>query len=115
MAEILKEELSRHPEKQVIFRSALPQHFYSHDGKEGYYTTTATTCGPTLTPKSHFANFYVEQITNFYGFKFLDSTGIYKDRWDMHFPHAPELDCSHWCYSPEIYVPEIALLNQLLQ
>ena len=114
VAEILKDELSRHPEKQVIFRSTLPQHFFTPGQDHGFFTTDAVSCGPTPKPRSHFTNFYMEQITKFYGFKFLDSTGIYKDRWDMHFPLAESLDCSHWCYSPEIIVPEVALLNQLL-
>ncbi len=66
--------------------------------------------------RDHFSNYHLKEIADKYGFKFLFSAPIYKERGDLHFPERMEIkpDCTHWCYTPELIVPELALLNKLL-
>ncbi len=120
MSNILKEEVTANPEKQVLVRSTLPQHFYSimmGIVPDGYYNASAkgTICWNTGKIKNHFTNFYLEQIAKNLGFNYVDSAPIFVERWDMHFPKKRAVDCSHWCYSPEYIVPELAVFNTALR
>ncbi len=118
MADILKEEVTKHPEKKVIFRSTPPQHF---DGGGiapiGYYQDDieGQQCLDYPFGKELYANFCLKEIAKEYGFKYLNSAPIYMDRYDMHFPEHTKMDCSHFCHTPETYIPEIALINKLLE
>ncbi len=117
MANVIEEEVRLHPAKQVIIRNTLPQHFHYFGAvPHGYYDPTAqgSICWKS-NKKDHFTNYYTSQIADLYGFKFLNSAPVYMERWDLHFPKHKKSDCSHWCYTPEIYVPELSILNQLLQ
>ena len=116
MCNILQKEVKLHPEKQVMFRSTLPQHFDSSDGS-GYYNGQfkPTSCAVQPTVRSHWTNEVTKHVSMQYGFKYLDSAPIYMDRWDLHFPDHVHLDCTHFCYTPETFVPEFVLLNQLLK
>ena len=58
-------------------------------------------------------NYYLEELSQQYGFKILNSAALYADRWDLHFPKNK--DWLHFCATPETAVPEMALLNQLLE
>ncbi len=112
MADIIKREVSLHPHKQVIIRSTLPTHtFYTEDGS---YHHTSSECWREST-ENHFTNYYMELICKVYKFKFLNSAPIYIERGDLHYPEHTPKDCTHWCYSPEPYVPEISLMNELLR
>ena len=121
LAHILRKELASHPEKVVIFRSTLPQHF---DGMEllpdGYYTDgfTYKACMKETFSGAHWTNVYMEKISKEYGFKFLYSAPVYMDRYELHLEYdggrKTRIDCTHFCYSPELVGPELTLLTQLL-
>ncbi len=114
MAEVIKDEVTRHPQKQVIVRSTLPTHAPYNENDDVLLTTR--NCQQEAR-RDHFTNYYLKQIADTYGFKFLFSAPIYKERGDMHLPLRKQNknDCTHWCYSPEVIVPELALLNKLLK
>ncbi len=103
MAEVLKQELAVYPFRQIIFRNTLPVHYPSQTGGS---------CSRE-SPPEFFTNGVFEELAMKSGFKYLNSAPIYKDRGDMHL-EGNVVDCMHWCYSPELIVPEIALLNRLL-
>ncbi len=111
VTEIFKAEVRKHPEKQIIFRSTLPQHF---PGNDGYFAKSGQLekCANRTTYKEHFTNQYLKDIAKFYRFKYMDSFPIYMDRWDLH--NVKPGDCTHSCITTEITVPELALLNSLL-
>ncbi len=114
VADILKAEVTRNPDKQVILRSTLPQHF---PGNDGYYEKQKKEnhmyeqCDHTSTLKEHFSNKHLKNTAEQFGFKYMDSFPIYMDRWDLHWKLG---DCTHNCYTEETAVPELALLNRLL-
>ena len=116
VAGLLREELTRHPHKQVIFRSTLPQHFSNGKRNGGYFrgfNKDRTCYGENY--RQHWSNKYMKEVSKRYGFKFLDSFPIYADRWDLHFPDSPvKLDCTHFCFTPETIIPELTLLEQIL-
>ncbi len=116
--DVIKKEVVLNPNKQVIIRSTLPMHTFSTiplSTLPQFYSDLSPEHSCKLkTLQNHHTNFYMEQISKLYGFKFLNSAPIYKDRGDLHFPERQRSDCIHWCYSPETYIPEIVLLNQLL-
>ncbi len=115
MVEMLVKETEQHPEKQVIVRSTLPQHFDANDSSGTHNRARENShCANVSTTMSHWTNYYLEDISRKNGFKFLDSSPIYMDRWDLHFPENEKLDCTHFCYTPDLYMPEIVLLNKLL-
>ncbi len=114
VADILKAETAKHPKKQVVVRSTLPQHF---PGNNGYFVAPRTqfdiydSCANKTTEKEHRSNKALQNIAEQYGFKYMDSFPIYMERWDLHWRSG---DCTHNCYTAEITVPELALLNTLL-
>ena len=115
VAGLLKEELTRNPYKQVVFRSTLPQHFYMGTNIGGYssgFNKSAKCFGENHV--EHYTNKYMKEVSKRYGFKYLDSFPIYAARWDLHFPNNKRPDCTHFCYTAEIVIPELALLEQLL-
>ena len=121
MADILKKEVQLHPEKVVILRSTLPQHF---DGMkvlpDGYYIESMPykSCLKETFSEKHWTNVYMEKVSSRYGFGYLNTAPLYMDRWDLHIAtHVAKnskVDCTHWCYTPEVFGPEVALMNQLL-
>ena len=115
IAHILNTELSKHPEKQVVFRNTLPQHFYRGKGRDRYFRgfNKSKICFGTNNVQ-HWTNKYMKEVSKHYGFKYLESFPIYADRWDLHVRKTGRLDCTHFCYTPELIVPEIALLNTLI-
>ena len=115
VAGLLKEELTRYPHKQVVFRSTLPQHFYMGKNIGGYFPkfNKHISCYG-VNNVQHWTNKYMKEVSKRYGFKYLDSFPIYADRWDLHFPNKTMPDCTHFCFTPETIIPELALLEQLL-
>ena len=114
--DILVEEKKQHPEKQIILRSTLPQHFDVSD-ESGYYDGKQEKqhCANVTTFLNHWTNYYVDEICRKYGFKYMDPAPIYMDRFDLHFEEYTSLDCTHFCSTPEIYIPEVVMLNELLE
>lgn len=112
VAELFQMEVSKHPDKQVILRSTLPQHFPT---KNGYYDVMHRNrqpgCAQKSTVEEHWSNEFLKNTKQQFGFKYLDSFPIYKERWDLHWK---PIDCSHSCHTAETTVPELALLNNLL-
>ena len=115
MADVIKEESSG---STVIFRSTPPQHY---DGS-GVYTPgffqeelPGQACLTKPFTQDFYGNLCLREVAKKYGFLYLDSSAIFMDRYDMHFPDARKLDCTHVCHSPELYIPEMILLNQLLE
>ena len=116
VAGLLTKELRRHPHKQVIFRSTLPQHFSNGEHNGGYFrgfNKDRTCYGESKT--QHWTNKYMKEVSKRYGFKYLDSFPIYAARWDLHFPNNTVLDCTHFCFTPETIIPELTLLEQILK
>lgn len=107
---IFKEELTRHPEKQVIIRSTTPQHYAGYP----YYTLGQKdwNCQKRTTYNEHWTNKILKSAAKQYGFKYMNSFPIYMDRWDLHFR---KMDCTHSCVTAEVIVPEMALLNSILK
>ncbi len=119
VARILQSELTMNPQKQVIFRSTLPQHF---PGNDGYYAAAQVPqykqvgCQKltTTTRREHETNDLLKFVAEKYKFKYLDSFPIYMDRWDLHWKPTSSVDCTHSCITAEVTVPELALLNSIL-
>ena len=115
LAKIMKLEMKEHPYKQVICRNTLPQHFQAVNGSfyfEGF--DKSLQCSRKPNNLHHWTNKHLEEICKAYGFKYLDSFPIFADRWDLHEPWRIPPDCSHYCFTPELVIPEIAMLNELL-
>ena len=113
IATVLKEHIIQHPDKQVIFRNTLPQHFKNnHKSEDGYFQ--AFNESGNCSGKANWTNDHMKQICKTYGFKYLDSIPLYAERWDMHRSWNKPPDCTHFCYMPEVTIPEIALLDRLV-
>ena len=120
---ILQQELQSHPEKTVIVRGTLPQHFSGHGiFPDGYYIQDLAAkvkkkkCITHSNYEDHWTNFYLKTFSKTNGYAYLDSPSIYADRWDLHkqMP-GPKVDCTHFCHTPETLVAELVLLNDILK
>ena len=112
MAKIMEAELTMHQDKQVIFRSTLPTHtIYAEDGS---YIHKDSECWKENSEDYYF-NHMLKDIAKRYRFRYLNSAPIYMERGDLHYEKHVPMDCVHWCFSPETYVPEVALINNLLR
>ncbi len=111
LGKIAQEEMIKGPGKQVILRSTLPQHF---QGKGGWHQprTKGKGCKKISSYKEHWTNEYLKKTAEHYGLKYMDSAPFYVDRWDL---HMRPIDCTHSCITPEVTIPEMALLNSLLE
>ena len=103
--------VKRNPKRIVIFRGTTPQHFVTTTGSGFFrdYGEHSDKCtnqsANTKNPTSPIIQYTAER----YGFKYFDTFQILKDRWDLH----PK-DCTHYCYSKEMFEPQIILLSLLL-
>ena len=125
LAGVLREE-TKQLKKTVLFRNTLPQHYAGPEIPSQNYEDSPEYLNSSLRKDNrylnqtfdqmHWTSFYLEKVSRLYGFGFLDSDPLYTDRWDLHFqlPGASKVDCSHYCYTPELFVPEVALLTELL-
>ncbi len=117
VAAMLQSELAKKPQKQVIFRSTPPQHFA---GNDGYHAAAQVPqykqvgCQKLTTRREHETNDLLKFVAEKYKFKYMDSFPIYMDRWDLHWKPKTAMDCSHNCIIAEVAVPELALLNSIL-
>lgn len=116
MSKLLKTELQKNPGKRIIVRNTLPSHFKSRS-QLGLFMESAlrenTTCMPHRPLVGDPTTSYQRVAADRLGFLFLDGYNIYKTRYDLH-SLTDYRDCTHWCYTPELIIPEMALLNQLL-
>lgn len=114
LSELLQEEVSKHKHKQVILRATLPQHFISKSNTGFFekYNPNAT-CAKVISRVENPTNALLREAARTHGFKYLDNYHIYKGRYDMH-SLIKKGDCTHYCYSPELTIPELTLLDQLL-
>ncbi len=114
---ILRAELQTNPQKQVVLRGNLPQHF---PGNNGYFAFTKVQnyrkigCTNKTTEREFFTNYALKSTAKENNFKYMDSFPFYMERWDLHDKKKKHFDCSHYCITAEITVPELALLNSLL-
>ncbi len=108
--QIAQEEMMKSPGKQVILRNTLPQHL---SGEGGQYQPKMKHKGCTKISlyTEHWTNQHIKMTAEHYGLKYMDSAPFYVDRWDL---HMKPTDCTHSCITPEVTVPEMALLNSLL-
>ena len=109
---------TRNSSKQVIIRSTTSQHFISKNG-DGFYLNRIKSrkkCANNLTnPSPHYTNYYLREMAKKYHFQYLDNFPILYGRGDLMVGLTKdELDCTHYCYSPEIIWPELVLLTQLI-
>ena len=114
LSELLQNEISRSNQKQVILRGTLPQHFISKSGTGVFerYDPSGT-CATIVSKVENPTNALLKENAKHYGFKYLDNYHIYKRRYDMHSLYKKG-DCTHYSYSPELTIPELILLDQLL-
>lgn len=111
------------PRTQIILRSTLPQHFRAEKKfRGGYFQEEAdrskfaySKCLTGPNDLAHWTNPILRRIAHAYGFQYLNSFPLYADRWDLHYLNKTPTDCTHWCYTPEVIGPEVALLNQLVR
>ena len=111
-SQLLKEEIKLHDWKQIVYRATLPQHFYSKSNT-GFFQkfNPNSSCAKVTSVVENPTNALLKAAAERYGFKYLDNYYIYKDRYDLH-SRIKIGDCTHYCYSPELLVPELILLDQ---
>lgn len=119
-AKLLRKAMTKNLGKQVILRSTLPQHF---PGNDGYFLYSRIPqykklgCANSTAEREHESNDILKFVAEKYHFKYFDSFPIYMDRWDLHLAEKDcthTCDCTHSCITAETTVPELALLNSLL-
>ena len=102
-------------DKVIIIRSTLPQHFSGQQKYiDGYYVEKMPKIKCINGPINleHWSNPIMKEMCEKYGFRYLNSAPLYGNRSDLHFVAG---ECTHYCYHSQIVIPEMALLNQLLQ
>ena len=111
---ILQNEMIKDKRKQVVFRATLPQHFLSkaNTGLYEQYNPNASCAKSTSIIENH-TNALLKAAAEKYGFKYLNNYYIYRDRFDLH-SRTKKGDCTHYCYTPELIIPELILLEQLI-
>ena len=103
--------------KQVIIRSTVSQHFITESG-DGFWEDRIKTSKKCVivNPNSHYSNHYLQEMARKYNFKYLDNFPLFYERGDMVKGwNGKEADCAHYCFSPEIILPELVLLTELIQ
>ncbi len=104
---------------KIIFRMTLPQHFNSITQTGWYQDTTKEEkhkkdCSFINNPARHFIDNTVRKYTLKYGFQILDEFEIFSARSDLHQRVHGIKDCTHYCFTMETIMPQLALLIQLL-
>ena len=123
MGEFLDQE-TRNTSKQVIIRSTAPQQFVTKEGdtlNEHKMRSVHFCASPkNIThPIPHFTNHFLMQLARRYRFKFLNNYPLLYERGDLMNGYVIQggreiIDCTHYCYSPEIIWPELVLLTELI-
>ncbi len=103
----------------IIFRMTLPQHFYSVTQTGWYHDTTneekhKKDCSFIKNPARHFMDNIVRKYALKYGFQILDEFEIFSARSDLHQKVHGIKDCTHYCFTMETIMPQLAPLIQLL-
>ena len=107
---------------QIIFKVTLPQHLRpeSHSMQTGLYHARSVPDNPlqactfVKNPRRHAMDAVVRQYAQEYGFQMFDDFDIFSARWDLHQEVATKRDCTHYCFTMETIMPQLALLSQYL-
>ena len=131
--DLLIVETRKNPHKKVVLRSTLPTH---HLATQNRKTKTGVfrpglfdemrkkTCWHGVPPVDDPTNGHQKTLAETFGFAFYDAFNVYKARGDLHSvkylfdskaKNRSVRDCTHFCYSPELIFPELALLNNALE
>ena len=108
----LKNNIAKNKNIQIVFRATLPQHF-KNDKNNGFFSGKKTECTNYSSGMEHPSNALIGYMAKQFGFKYLNSYHIYQDRFDLHTEQKG--DCTHYCYTPELIIPELKLLDQLIE
>ncbi len=103
---------------QIIYKMTSPQHFATSTGT-GWYEDLADPqnrqCVNNTYPARHFIDSIAKQYASQHGFSIFDDFDIFTSRWDMHpFRNTKGADCTHYCFSMETVMPQLALLTHIL-
>ena len=103
----------------IIFRMTLPQHFNSVTQTGWYHDTTneekhKKDCSFIKNPARHLMENIVRKYACKYGLQILDEFEIFSSRSDLHQRVHGIKDCTHYCFTMETIMPQLALLSQLL-
>ena len=99
---------------KVVFRTTAPQHFESFNGLGLYvekYVPWPFKCVDIKIPERNGADSITRFAAKKYGFVMFDDFEIFSSRWDL---HQEDGDCTHYCFTMETIMPQLALLSQLL-
>ena len=115
LGKLFRELSAQNTDKVIIARSTLPQHFDNHGiYPDGYYKHFDGNFTRRCTEKSnwheHRNNALLKQVSDVYGFHYLNSAALYAERWDKHEPR----DCTHYCVEPETSFAEMQLICQII-
>ncbi len=103
----------------ILFRNTLPQHFptASNTGIYSHYTAKkGGKCVKVTHPEKHPSDIIMEHYAKIHNISILNDYILFLDRWELHSVKNKHLhlDCTHFCYTPELAVPQLVLMNQLL-
>ncbi len=99
---------------KVVFRTTVPQHFKSRNGLGLYvnkYTEWPFQCVDIPVPERNGADAITRLAVTKYGFVLFDDFDIFSSRWDL---HQDVRDCTHYCFTMETIMPQLALLAHFL-
>ena len=100
---------------QIVYKLTVPQHFITASGAGWYNERTSNKrCVRVPKPDRYPSDHVMKYYANRYGFKVLDDFDIFVNRSDLHQDMSDYTDCSHYCFTVETIMPQIALLTQLL-
>ena len=64
----------------------------------------------------HPTNYFLKNMAKRFKFSFLDNFSLYYERGDWNRGKtSSSVDCTHYCYTPELILPEMVLLTQFIQ
>ena len=114
-SDILKKEILKYNKKQVILRGTLPQHFPSKDNT-GFFEVfnPEVPCSKVPSFIENYTNTLLKSASVSNGLKYLNNYFIYRERFDLH-STTKKGDCTHYCYSPELILAEMFLLNEMIK
>ncbi len=113
--QLIKNKVTR---GSLILRTTPPQHYSTdvHSGRyDDYQFTDGDKCVNVPKPERHQTDKIVEYFARENDLRILDDFEIFQHRWDLHQQTKfHKLDCTHFCYTPETFIPHLTLLSQLI-
>ncbi len=112
LAEVLSAAARERPRMRIVFRATLPQHFMSSH-QTGFFEDNDMECAKVKATTPHPTNVFLKNYATQFRFLYLDTFALYAERYDLHsvFNRA---DCTHYCFCPELIVPEVIMLAMML-